>query len=64
MKDGWLSDPEENEAVVGIGLLVSVCLNDEFGLLRRLEPFFTGMDRFVLPDGADGNSRVSSSAVN
>ena len=68
--DVWLSDPEGNEAnvgsleVFGIGLFVSICLDDAFALLLCLEPFFDGMNWFVPPDGVDGNSRASSSAVN
>jgi len=61
--DGWLSDPEGNEAVVrvsGIKLFVAICPDDAFALLRRLEPFFVGIDRFVPPDGVDVNSRALS----
>ena len=70
--DGWLSDPRGNEAAVRLGslwigeydddLFASICLDDAFALLLRLEPFFVNW--IVSPDGADGYIRALSSAVN
>jgi len=63
-----LSDPEGNEIgslwIDGYDddLIASVCLDD--ALLLHLGPFFGGVNWFVPPDGADGDSRAFSSAVN